>query len=132
MRKPNRTLVELWIGSVVFNLLVLVVSIWFINDKTSWGLGLLIGCITACGLAWHMARSIEKVLDNEAGAQRIMRVSSLLRFGIVFLILIVACYVPYINPIAVFVGTMGLKIAAYIQPLTNKIVSSFCNSEGEV
>lgn len=132
MMKPNETLVELWIGSVAFAFVVILASIWFVNDRIAFALGLGLGCLTSCYLAYHMARNIEKALDLEAGAERIMRISALLRYGLVILVLIVSFYVPYTNPIATFIGLMGLKVAAYLQPFTHKIISSFRKKEEEV
>lgn len=132
MERPNQTVVELWIGSACYNLLALVIGIWFVQDKLAWLFGILIGCLMTCYLSYHMARSIERSMDNEAGASRIMRVSSLLRYGLVVLLLLVAYYVPHVNPIATFVGLMGLKAAAYLWPLTHKMISSFRKSEEEV
>lgn len=132
MKGPNQTVVELWAGSSIYNLLALIIGICFVQDKPAWAFGILVGCLMTCYLSYHMARSIERSLDNEAGASRIMRVSSLLRYGLVVLLLLVAYYLPHVNPIATFVGLMGLKAAAYLWPLTHKILSSFRKSEEEV
>ena len=132
MAKPNATLVELWIGNVFFALLILVSITWFIENKITFILGLLLGCIMSAYLAYHMARSIEKALDLQAGVERIIRVSALLRYGLVIVVLIASYYVPYTNPIATFIGLMGLKVAAYLQPLTHKIISSFYKTKEEV
>lgn len=132
MTKPNETLVELWIGSVAFACVVILASIWFVKEKVPFALGLGLGCLMSCYLAYHMARNIEKALDLEAGAERIMRVSALLRYGLVILVLIVSYYMPYTNPIATFIGLMGLKVAAYLQPFTHKIISSFGKNKEEV
>lgn len=132
MERPNQTVVELWIGSVCYNLLAMVIGIWFVQDKPAWMVGILAGCLMSCYLSYHMARSIARSLDNEAGASRIMRVSSLLRYGLVVLLLLVAYYMPHVNPIATFFGLMGLKAAAYLWPLTHRVISSFRKSEEEV
>ena len=132
MTKPNETLVELWIGSVAFACVVILASIWFLKDKSAYALGIGLGCLMSCYLAYHMARNIEKALDYEAGAERIMRISSLLRYGMVVLVLIVSYYVPFLNPIGTFIGLMGLKVAAYLQPFTHKIISSFGKNKEEV
>ena len=132
MTKPNETLVELWIGSVAFACVIILASIWFVEAKVPFALGLLLGCLMSCYLAYHMARNIEKALDFEEGADRIMRVSALLRYGLVVLLLVVSYYVPFLNPIATFIGLMGLKVAAYLQPFTHKIISSFGKKKEEV
>ena len=136
MKKMNPTLVELWTGSVLFSVLALLAGIWFVENKTAYALGLLAGVLTSVYLAWHMARSIENMLnkaqegfDGSVG----MRVSSLLRYGIVILVLAVAAFVPeYVNPISAFIGIFGLKVAAYLQPFTHKIVFKVFGFEEEI
>lgn len=136
MKKQNTTLVELWVGIVFFALISLLVGIWFVENKLAYALGLLAGTLTAGYLAWHMARSIEKMLyraelGGDAGAG--MRVSSLLRYGIVVLILILTALVSdWVNPISTFIGIIGLKVAAYLQPFTHKIVFKVFGLEEEV
>ncbi len=136
MKKFNPTLVELWTGSVLFAVLALLAGIWFVENKLAYGLGLLVGVLTAMYLAWHMARSIEKMIDKaeqgfDGGAG--MRISSLLRYGLVVLILIATAFVSeYVNPISVFIGILGLKVAAYLQPFTHKIVFKVFGFEEEV
>ncbi len=136
MKKLNPTLVELWTGSVFFAVLALLAGIWFVENKLAYGLGLLVGLMTSMYLARHMAKSIEKMLnraqegfDGTVG----MRVSSLLRYGIIILVLAVSAFVPeYLNPISVFIGIFGLKVAAYLQPFTHKIVFKMFGFEEEV
>lgn len=136
MKEQNATLIELWVGIVFFALISLLAGIWFVGNKLAYALGLLVGALTAVYLAWHMARSIDKMLDRtelgaDAGAG--MRVSSLLRYGIVVLVLIITALVSeWVNPISVFIGIIGLKVAAYLQPFTHKIVFKVFGWEEEV
>lgn len=136
MKKFNTTLVELWVGSAFFSLLALLVGIWFVQNKIAYALGLMVGTLTTMYLAWHMARSIDKMIEKaeqgfDGGAG--MRVSSLLRYGLVVLILIATAFVSeWVNPISVFIGILGLKVAAYLQPFTHKIVFKVFGFEEEV
>ena len=135
-RKQNATLIELWVGIVFFALVSLLAGIWFVENEIAYALGVLVGALTAVYLAWHMARSIDKMLDRaEEGADPGvgMRVSSLLRYGIVVLVLIITAFVSeWVNPISTFVGIIGLKVAAYLQPFTHKIVFKVFGWEEEV
>ena len=136
MKKQNATLIELWVGIVFFALVSLLVGIWFVENQIAYASGLLVGALTAIYLAWHMARSIDKMLDKaELGADPGvgMRVSSLLRYGIVIAVLIITAFVSeWVNPISTFVGIIGLKVAAYLQPFTHKIVFKVFGWEEEV
>jgi len=56
-----------------------------------------------------------------------------LRYGIVVLVLIVSALVSeWVNPISVFIGVFGLKVAAYLQPFTHKIVFKVFKWEEEI
>lgn len=126
MKKQNTTLIELWVGITCFALVSLLAGIWFMENKLAYALGILVGALTAACLAWHMARSIEKMLDKaELGLDGSagMRASSLLRYAIVVLVLITTALVSeWVNPFSTFLGMIGLKVAAYLQPFTHKIV----------
>lgn len=136
MKKLIPTLVELWTGTVFFSVLALVAGIWFVENKLAYCLGLLVGLLTAMYMAWHMAKSIDKMMDRAmlgGDASVGMRVSSLLRYGIVVLVLIGSAMVSeWVNPISVFIGIFGLKVAAYLQPFTHKIVFKVFGFEEEI
>ena len=136
MKKLIPTLVELWTGTVFFSVLALVAGIWFVENKLAYCLGLLVGLLTAMYMAWHMAKSIDKMMDRAmlgGDASVGMRVSSLLRYGIVVLVLIGSAMVSeWVNPISVFIGIIGLKVAAYLQPFTHKIVFKVFGFEEEI
>lgn len=128
----NETLIELWVGSIAFAVLAIAVGVWFPAAKLAYVLGVLLGCVTSIILAKHMARSIERALDEGGNPARLMRVSALVRFGMAGIVLILAYYIPFINPIGTFIGIMGLKVAAYLQPFTHKILSSVLKKEEDV
>ena len=136
MKKKNTTLIELWVGIGFFSLLSIIVGIWFVENKLAYVLGLAVGALVACYLAWHMARSIEKMLDKaelggDVGAG--MRASSLVRYGVVVLVLIITSLVSdWVNPLSAFLGIISLKVAAYLQPFTHKIVFKVFGWEEEV
>lgn len=129
--KQNLTLIELWVGDIFISLLALLVGIWFPENKIAYALGLAVGTLTAMYTSWHMARSINKMLDLvEAGgsADRGMRVSSLIRYAVIAEVLAVsATFHQWINPFSVFISIIGLKVAAYLQPFTHKVVSGIFN-----
>ncbi|MCQ2517997.1 MAG: ATP synthase subunit I [Lachnospiraceae bacterium] len=117
------TLYELWIGTVFWNLVILAVGIWLVKDKFTFVMGLALGCVTAMVIAGHMASSISKMLSSNVNVppKKGLPISSLIRYGIVALVLIVACFSPYADPIATFIGIISLKLSAYINPLIGRI-----------
>lgn len=122
--KIDTTLKELFIGIVTAGILFQVTIVWFVKNKASYSAGLWIGALLAAFLAWHMWKTLNEALDLGAeGAEKIMRKQSLLRYGAVILVLAVLMCTEIVNPLAAFLGVMTLKVAAYLQPITHKVIS---------
>ncbi len=123
MDEGKRTLVDLIAGIVFSNILFQISIVWFVEDKVGFSIGLWIGAATAAVYAWHMWRTLDRALDLPAdAATKVIRLKSLLRYGIVILVMVIASVISYINPLAVFLGIMSLKVAAYFQPFTHKLI----------
>ena len=122
--KIDITLRELLIGIAVAGFFFQVTIIWFVKNKVSYSLGLWIGILLAGFLAWHMWKTIDEALDmGEAGAQKIMRKQSMIRYIVIIGVLAVLMCTEAANPLAAFLGVMTLKVAAYLQPVTHKAIS---------
>jgi hypothetical protein len=68
-----------------------------------------------------MAWSLDRALDMEEGdAVKKMQLHNILRYGVVVVVFFLLLYSGLGNPIVAFLGVMGLKVAAYIQPITHK------------
>ena len=123
MDAGKRTLIELIAGIVFASILFQALIVWFVEDKAGFSLGLWIGAATAVLYAWHMWRTLDTALDLPAdAATKVIRLKSLLRYGIVILVMFIASVISFINPLAVFLGIMSLKVAAYFQPFTHRII----------
>lgn len=117
------TLAELFVGITASALLFQGVIVWLVKDRLSYSIGLWIGAALAAGLAWHMWRTLDQALDlGEAGAQKQMRKQSVIRYGAVICVLGVLMTTQAANPLAAFLGVMTLKVAAYLQPITHKVI----------
>lgn len=73
-------------------------------------------------MAIHMAWSLGIALSlGEDGAIKMMQKHNLLRYGVVVLLLGLLMVLRLGNPLSAFLGIMGLKVAAYMQPITHKL-----------
>ena len=95
--------------------------------------GLWIGIVLALIGAFHMTWSLDKALDLGAeGAVKKMRTYSLLRYGVVLIVLGILMILNFANPLTAFLGLIELKVAAYLQPLVHKAaVKLGCKKETE-
>lgn len=125
LKRLNDALPELILGIVIYGLLIEVVGVWFVEDKIRYSSGLLIGIVLACGMAINMAIVLEDAVStmgqNHAQAKIIAK--SVLRYVVVVIVFVGMMYFNLGNLFTAFFGVMGLKVAAYLQPLTHKTIS---------
>lgn len=123
IRRMGTTIKELILGILLFGAVIWLILIWFVSDKGSFTLGLLLGTALSAGLALHMNYSIGQSLElAEKDAQSYMQRMAVLRMGMV-LILFGAAYLLRIgNPIGIFAGLFTLKFGAYFQPLLHRLI----------
>lgn len=125
LRRINDVLPELVLNIILYGLLVQVIGVWFVADKLRYTTGLWFGIASAAGMAVHMAIVIRDTVDlmTEKQIRRRVVLFSLLRYIVVVLVFAAVMFLRLGNPIVMFIGVMGLKAAAYVQPFTHKILS---------
>ena len=122
-RKINETLLELILGILLWGVLWQAGGVWFVADKAGCSLGLWLGIITAGLCAAHMYRSLDRALDlSEKDAQRYVMSRNMMRYGLIMAVLLVLMITEAGNPLCCFLGVMGLKAAAYLQPFLHKVL----------
>jgi hypothetical protein len=131
--KMDATLKELMTGTLLFGLVCLAAGVWFVDSPLKYILGLLIGLILALSAAWHMHYSICRNMDlnagNDGAANAYAVKNSMLRYGVILVVFLAVCLTDFAYPLAVFLGIMGLKAGAYLQPFTRKYL--FKNEDTE-
>lgn len=124
LKQISRLTKELVLGIWGYGIIVLLIILIFINDKLFYCVGLLEGLIIATCMIVHMQISLDKALNiGEAGAEGHIRKSYGIRTAVVFLSLGLIYYFHLGSVLTAFIGIMGLKVAAYIQPFTNKFTT---------
>ncbi len=123
IKNIDATLKEMFLAMLAVGLLVQFTLVWFIQDKAGFSIGLWVGVITAAFMANNMNSTLERALSlGEGGAQTLIRKNYILRYFAVIVVLIGSYFTGRVNPFAVFGGIMTLKVSAYLQPLTHKIL----------
>lgn len=118
----DATVKELWIGIGIWGVACELVMIWFVKDKTGCSLGVLIGCLLAMGGIWHMWKVLDRALDMGEAAQKYLTVRSWIRYGVFVVVFGILMITEWANPLTAFLGLMGMKAAAYLQPAVHKIM----------
>lgn len=133
LKRLNDTLPGLIVGILIYGVVVEAVGVWFVSDKLSYTIGLVIGIAVACGLAINIAVVIRDAIDTYGGerAREKIIAKSLLRYVVVVLVFFAMIKWELGNPIAAFIGVMGLKISAYLQPFAHRFLSTL-HKRGDV
>ncbi|MBQ7065513.1 MAG: ATP synthase subunit I [Lachnospiraceae bacterium] len=122
IRQLNSALPGMLFVIFVAGVILEMIFIWFVKDKAGFTLGLFIGVILAVVMALHMAYTLDAAINlGEGGAIKVMQKHNLLRYGVVVLVCGVVMVTKIANPLAVFLGIMTLKVAAYFEPFTHKL-----------
>ncbi len=117
LKRLNDALPMLCITILGYGVIAELIGVWFTEDKLRYTTGLLIGIACAEFMAVHLAIVIRDAVESGAadGNTKMLSVKSVLRYFIVAVVVIGATALNLGNPIAIFIGLLGLKIAAYVQ-----------------
>ncbi len=116
------SLSELLAGTALFGIICQICIIVFLKGSGGYhSLGLWIGLLLAFVMAFHMTWSLDRSLSlSPDEAVKKMRGYSLLRYAIILICLGLCMVINFANPLTAFLGVMGLKAGAYMQPLVHK------------
>ncbi len=125
-KKINKALLELWLGILFLGIMFQCIGMWFVKDKGTYTIALWIGISMALFMVWHMCRTLEKVLELGAVAQKKAISNNIIRYGMILITFAVVTQIKILNPLIVFMGLMSVKAAVYIQPITHKLCNKIC------
>lgn len=125
LKRINPVLPQLIAGIVLYGVVLQFTGMWFVNDKQQYTLGLWMGIALAIGMAINMAVVILDAVDMMASRGTAVRTGlwSLLRYVVIIGVFVAAWYFDVGNPLVMFLGLMGLKVSAYLQPFFSKFIS---------
>lgn len=120
----NRTLLELLIGILIYFAAGVIMILLLVPDKTGSLIGFGIGAAVSAGMVIHMSVELEKSLYmGEYGALKHTRITTCFRMIVVAAILILTAWLRIGDILSSIVGVMALKVSAYIQPFTHKVLN---------
>lgn len=122
LKRVDRALLELVTGVAVFGVFCQTAGLLFPMDSVKYALGLWGGIILAALAAVHIWRSLNKAFSCDGkSAARLIAGGYVVRYLVAALFLLLLYFMGagyYV--LAGFLGVMGLKAGAYLQPLTHK------------
>ena len=112
------------LGILVWGVLIQFTGVWFVEDKLRYSTGLLIGISLAIGLAVNIAVVIRDAVEiyGADGARTRLIIKSVLRYLVVVIVFFVMMKFNLGNLFTAFIGVLGLKVSAYLQPFAHKVI----------
>lgn len=130
--QSNETLVEMWAGTVFFGILCQTGIVWFVKDKISYSIGLWLGILAALMVVLHLNKTLKRALElGENGAKRHIVLWSLVRYFVIIVLMAVIMITDFASPLAAFLGLMGIKAGAYLQPVVHRVSGKIFNKTKE-
>ena len=124
LRRINPALPGLLAGIVLYGVVIQFTGMWFVDDKQQYTIGLWIGILLAMGMAVNMAVVILDAVDVMGSTGTAVRTGfwSVLRYVVVIGAFVGVWYFEVGNLLVMFLGVMGLKVSAYLQPLLHRFI----------
>lgn len=122
LKRLNDALPALVITILLYGVLVELVGVWFVSDKLRYTTGLMIGIALAIYMAIHISIVIRDAIETGAtdGHTRRQSAKSVFRYIVVAIVFFITAYFRLGNPVLTFIGVLGLKLCAYVQPFVQK------------
>lgn len=121
LKRKNRTLLEMHIGMLFFGVCCQIAGALIVEVQGRYAVSLWFGVAFAFAASIHMYRTLERAMASGADASKLVTRGYLFRYGMIAFVLILVSLTRILNPLAVFLGYMSLKVTAYIQPFTHKL-----------
>lgn len=122
--KKNPMLVSLIIGCILYGIVgEIIIYLCGFEEWCQIAIGFLTGVLLMIGTVIHMAASIDISLGlDEQGALKHTRKMYLVRIAVVVVVFLLLFFLNIGNVVAALLGMVSLKVSAYIQPFTYKLI----------
>lgn len=122
LKEINSALPGLLFGIMLFGVICQIAGLFLVSDRADFSRGLWIGVLTAIFMSFHMAISLNSIVErNVKEAQAAATRQNIIRYLVVVIVLGILMVTRIGNPLAAFAGVMGLKLSAYAQPIFAKL-----------
>lgn len=115
---PGILLIDL-IYLIIGELLILL----FFPDKRMGAVGFLAGIIYSVFATFHMSFRIRKIVFGHANTSKTLLIGYFIRFAVMLVLFAVLYLLNMGDLLCAIAGMFSMKVSAYLQPFTNKILS---------
>lgn len=129
--KLNEMGKELLIGNFVYYSIGEILVLFMAQSKLYVSLGFTLGFLISVFMVIHMTVALEQAMCfNEKGADCHIRKTTAVRLLISLAALILIGVTDIGNIVAALFGIMALKVSAYLQPFTHKVLAKKSTEKG--
>ena len=132
LKKTDRTILEMHLGQLSFGVVCQLAGMFFVQSKGWYTVSLWLGIAFSLAAVLHMARTLDRALPMGEDAAKVITRGYLLRYCLIVLAMVAAALSKVLNPLVVFLGYMSLKVTAYIQPFTHKLLNRLLHEKDPV
>lgn len=121
LKKADRTLLEMHTGMLLYGIVCQMAGVFFAGNRLKYSVSLWFGILFAAVASIHMAKTLDRALRSGQAAAKIITAGYIFRYLMVAAVLAIVGVTGTLDALVVFLGYMGLKITAYLQPLVHKL-----------
>lgn len=131
--KLDPTLLDLMTGCLIYGIIgeiIILTVLPLLYEGSIWkaAAGFLVGVILMILASFHMYASLSTAIElGEAHAGRYFLKKYIFRVAVVLVIFFAVYFTRIINAVALVCGMLSLKVSAYLQPITHKIITKKFN-----
>lgn len=119
--KIDATLFDLCLGIFLYGIVCQIILLFF-SRRPEYSIGLWIGAVLAVVGSVHMWWTLDRSLEMASkDATKAVGTQYLVRYLIIVIAMALLAISGFANPLFAFLGYMGMKVSAYMQPFTRKI-----------
>ena len=111
------------LGQLFFGVICQLVGAFFVQNQVWYAASLWLGVVFSMAAVLHMARTLDRALSLGEAAAKVISRGYLFRYAIILFVMTVAALTKVLNPLIVFLGYMSLKVTAYIEPFTHRLLN---------
>lgn len=127
----NTTGVELVVGDVIYYILGQILILIFAKKRIYVSVGFALGVIISLLMTIHMTITVEQAMCfKETRADVHIKKTTAIRMILCFIALILIGITGIGDIVATLFGVMALKVSAYLQPFTHKVLARKSTEEG--
>ena len=127
----NKTGLELVIGNIIYYVIVQILVVVFSGNALYDSIGLIEGVVISTAMTIHMTMAVEQAMSlNERAADKHVKKTTAFRMLGVMAALVIVGLTEFGNIVFTLIGVMALKVSAYLQPLTHKVLEGKFEKKG--